>query len=148
MIASYAAYAEEANETAQRVLGSCALLAVYLSLLYYLKASSSVSFLIEVLVQVLADMAPFLLVLGVVGVGVALAMAVLTAGGVAASDDPEAGAYAQFGSALFRVLRIAEGRLDYQEPAFPEHLDQGVLSRMFHFLFIVLLFIVTVAPLI
>jgi hypothetical protein len=144
VVASISTYMTGVDSSVQRVVSSFALLFVYLGFIYFLKAIKQISFLVEVLVQVLFDMLPFMLILFIIAVGVTLGINVLVR---TLNDDGNSSSYGQFSSALFRVMRIAEGRLDYEVPVYPDGLDAGLLSFMFHFLFVFLLFIVTVMPL-
>jgi hypothetical protein len=112
VFASFGCYVAAADNVSQRVLGSYALLALYLSVLHFLKCFRQTSFLIEMLVQILKDMRYFVLILFVVASGVALAIVVLENGqGVVDGtcgplDSSEAQAYWTFASALFKVPHI------------------------------------------
>jgi hypothetical protein len=101
VFASFACYVEGADETTQRVLGSYTVLVLYLSVLHFLKCFKRTSFLIEMLVQILKDMLPFLLILFIVITGVTFAIVVVENRVGTLDGDPEA--YWHFTSALFKV---------------------------------------------
>ena len=144
ILASVVCFLVEVDATTQRVLGSCAVLNLHLSFLYFLKSFKSISFLVEMLVQILLDMLPFSVVLFIVLLGVTFAMNILVNGlGIIEDDQYNAEKYWRFNWALFNVLRIAEGRLDIEDPG----LEEEPLEKMFYFLFVFLLFFISIVSL-
>ena len=112
-LASFAMFVSESDPVATRLVTTYAVIFLWINLLYFTKAIRQISFLLQILVTIVSDMIPFLCILAVFVMAIALALQVLV-GKMLDPENPDSGevVFASFGAPLDLVLRMAEGRQD------------------------------------
>jgi hypothetical protein len=109
---SFAMFVSGSDPVSTRIVATYAVFSLWIDLLYFTKAIRQISFLLEILTAIIADMLPFTLIMMILIMAVAVALQVLVP---VVNPDPAAVDQtfnSSFGLLFGMAFRMAEGRQD------------------------------------